>query len=98
MKTIYTIILRSVQPLAIARFRQPSRVLLPTAEFAQYRRYFSAERTFGIETSEMAPKFELKTPKGTKDCEAISLYGHILNPVTQNQWVTPNDLMNLRIC
>ena len=83
MKTIYTVILRSAQPLAIARFRQPSRVLLPTAEFAQYRRYFSAERTFGIETSEMAPKFELKTPKGTKDCEAIFLSRNLLDPATQ---------------
>jgi hypothetical protein len=81
MKTICTAISRSARSLTITRFQQSSKVLLPIIEFAQYPRYFSAERPFGSETLEMAPKFELKTPKGTKDCEPLFIFRTTLIPV-----------------
>lgn len=80
MKTICTVISRSARSLTITRFRQSSKVL-PVVEFTQKPRYFSAEKPFGSETSEMAPKFELKTPKGTKDCEPFFLSGATWIPV-----------------
>jgi hypothetical protein len=71
MKTICTIALRSVRYTPTARSLPQRKALAPVIYSPQCSRYFSAEAVPNPESTEMAPKFELKTPKGTKDCELL---------------------------
>jgi hypothetical protein len=71
MKTIWKIPIRSVWSSQFRSLRQKQIFLCPVVVVRPLSWGVSAETASGKETFEMAPKFELKTPKGTKDCESL---------------------------
>jgi hypothetical protein len=75
MKKNWTLPLRSIRSSQSRGLRQTP-VFLQTILVARPLSHaVSAELASNKETSEMAPKFELKTPKGTKDCESLHSRG-----------------------
>jgi hypothetical protein len=84
MKTIQLHLSRSARSLRLLRPQKSFRIAPPKAGFSNSA---SLSRTVtGFiqkdEDSDMAPKgqkFDLKTPKGTKDCERVLCYLSIAN-------------------
>ena len=70
MKTIWRFSIRSIRSSKFISIHQTRVFLQPVVVARPLSQTFSAAPVPSIETSEMAPKFELKTPKGTKDCES----------------------------
>jgi len=70
MKAIWTIPIRSIRSSPFRSLRQ-KQIFLRLVVVRRLSQAGSAETASSKETSEMAPKFELKTPKGTKDCESL---------------------------
>jgi type II secretory pathway component PulJ len=68
MKTIWTVPIRSIRSSQFRSLRQKQIFLRPVVVA---RPLSQAETASSRETSEMPPRFELKTPKGTKDCESL---------------------------
>lgn len=73
MKAIWTLPLRSIRSSQFRSLRHSRVFLRPFLSTNTTSRAFSKEPDSGSEIPEMAPKFELKTPKGTKDCESLDL-------------------------
>jgi hypothetical protein len=71
MKTIWTTPIRSIRLSPFRSLRQKQIFLRPVVVTRPLSQAGSAETASSKETSEMAPKFELKTPKGTKDCKSL---------------------------
>jgi hypothetical protein len=79
MKTIWTIPFRSIRSSQFRSLCQKQSFLCPVVVARPLSQALSAEIAFSKETSEMAPKFELKTPKGTKDCESLYDRGNLVS-------------------
>jgi hypothetical protein len=75
MKTIWKLPFRSIRSSQIRSLRQTRIFLRPVVVARPLSQAVSAELVSSKETSEMAPKFELKTPKGTKDCKSLQGQG-----------------------
>jgi hypothetical protein len=74
MKAIRLQSIRSARSLQFPRIRPYSIRLPPQPTFISCSRTLShtvLERTEGIDMAPKGEKFELKTPKGTKDCESL---------------------------
>jgi hypothetical protein len=75
MKKNWTLPLRSIRSSQFRGLRQTSVFLQTLLVTRPLSHAVSAEPASNKETSEMAPKFELKTPKGTKDCKSLHSRG-----------------------
>jgi hypothetical protein len=71
MKTIWTLPFISRRFSQIKSLRQTRIFLRPVVGARLLSQAVFAESASSRETSDMAPKFELKTPKGTKDCKSL---------------------------
>ncbi len=71
MKTIWTFPIRSIRSSHSRSLRHTRAFLNPIVVASQRIQASSAGPALSTESPEMAPKFELKTPKGTKDCESL---------------------------
>jgi hypothetical protein len=69
MKRICVPILRSVRAPQSVTFRKATALPSVATNYSPFPRHFSTISDTGRDKGYMAPKFELKTPKGTKDCE-----------------------------
>jgi hypothetical protein len=69
MKTTWTFLFRSVRSSRFGSLPPLSGCARPGAISTFQYRSVSEEAYHNLDSWNMAPKFELKTPKGTKDCE-----------------------------